>query len=207
MDAATPSSWRPPWFDTITASAPASAARRASSRRVHALDDDGAAPGLADPAKVRPGDDRLLRAPRRRPRTASAGARAARRWESFIRPPSDRKPASQRGLDQDLRQVGQHRTRAAVDERLRPVADVALAHAGDGGIDGDDQGRVSGCFRARDGGAARRRGRRRDRAGTRRAAASPPSRLRAEQPDSVERTCTPCRRRRRPRRRGTSPAG
>ena len=53
--AGAPSSWRPPWLETTTASAPASTARRASSADEDALDHHRAVEHLPDPGQVRPG--------------------------------------------------------------------------------------------------------------------------------------------------------
>ena len=75
----TPSSWRPPWFETTTPAAPCSAARTASVGLEHALDDDGNRDGGGKAFEVGPVERRvedlhsLSRPPRARARTATDG--------------------------------------------------------------------------------------------------------------------------------------
>ena len=82
IDDGAPSSWRPPWFDTTIASAPASTASRASSGVEHALDDELSRPEALDPFDVAPGE-RLVEL-RHRPFRELAHALRARQMPGEI---------------------------------------------------------------------------------------------------------------------------
>ena len=79
------------------------AARR---RRVDALDDNRAVPGVANPAEIGPASRSTTRVHCRRLRTASALHPGGPRSGNFIIPPSPKNPASQRGRASELPDEG-----------------------------------------------------------------------------------------------------
>ena len=177
----TPSSCRPPWLETTIASAPASTARRASSpvwtplmtigpfqsSRIHSRSSQVTIDCSSASADVG------VRHRSVRQHDVGEVHQAAVAEER-------RQPARPR---EELPDVGQHRPRAARQQLLGAVAEIALAHAGDRRVDRDDQRGVAGVLaRAAIVALARRRGRRTDTAGTRPGPASTSSRLRAGSP-------------------------
>src|SRR5262245_49774698 len=113
---------------------------------VHALDDDGALPEVANPPKIRPGHDRL--------RQGGADVRISHRafrqddvWK--VHQPAVRQEAGEPARPrQHLRHERQLFPERSADQFLDTVANVALALSGDRGIDGEDQRRESRRLRS-----------------------------------------------------------
>ena len=116
---------------------------------VHALDDDLALPGVADPFEVGPCDDRRFERACRHRRRASAlpGQDDVGKLHQAAVAEEAGQPAR---LYRELHDERQHLPGIPGDELLHAVAKIALTHAGDRRIDGDDNRGVAGLARASD---------------------------------------------------------
>ena len=111
--AATPSSCRPPWFDTTMAFAPTSIARRASSPIWTPLTTIGPDQASRIQLHVLPADHRLSRGRRRHPRTASTPSSGDDDVGKLHQAAVRQKAGEPRWLHQELRDERQHRRRAS----------------------------------------------------------------------------------------------
>ena len=116
-----------------------------------ALDDDGTAPVFANPAEVAPGDGGFGEGGGdidERHGAFAGDDDVGERRDAAVAQKTD-EPARAR---EDLRKIGNFFEGAAADEFLHAVAEIALADAGDGGVDGDDERGKAGGAGAFDGG-------------------------------------------------------
>jgi hypothetical protein len=116
-----------------------------------ALDDDGTAPELANPGEIAPGDGGFGKSDGdidERHGAFAGDDDVGKRGDASVAQKTD-EPT---GAREDLRKIGNFLEGVAADELLHAVAEVALADAGDGSVDGDDERGKAGGAGALDGG-------------------------------------------------------
>ena len=104
----------------------------------NALDDDRTAPEFANPGEIAPGDGGFGESNGNIDERHGAFARDddVGEWlDASVAQKSDEPTGSR----EDLRKIGNFLEGVAADQLLHAVAEIALAHTGDGGIDGDNE--------------------------------------------------------------------
>ena len=111
----------------------------------NALDDDGTEPEFANPGEIAPGDGGFGKSDGNIDERHGAFAGnddVGKRGDASVAQKTD-EPT---GAREDLRKIGKFLEGAAADELLHTVAEIALANAGDGSIDSDDErGKAGGA--------------------------------------------------------------